>query len=156
MATQFKQQLPDPDPDETQEWIDSLDHLVKNEGNDRAQFVLRKILKRSRMLHTGIPELVQTPYINTISPEQEPRFAGDEQIERRIRRLVRWNAAVMVSRANKSYEGIGGHISTYASSASLYEVGFNHFFRGKDDGVLGGSDFLSGSRHAWNLRARFP
>ena len=144
MATQFKQQLPDPDPDETQEWIDSLDHLVKNEGNDRAQFVLRKILKRSRMLHTGIPELVQTPYINTISPEQEPRFAGDEQIERRIRRLVRWNAAVMVSRANKSYEGIGGHISTYASSASLYEVGFNHFFRGKDDGTSGDQIFFQG------------
>src|SRR5438552_10711585 len=84
------------------------------------------------MLHTGLPELVQTPYINTISPEQEPAFPGDEALEKRIRRIIRWNAAVMVTRANKHFEGIGGHISTYASSASLYEVGFNHFFRGRN------------------------
>ena len=144
MTLDFKRQLPDPDPAETQEWIDSLDSIVQNDGNLRAQYLLRKLLKRSRMLHVGIPELVQTPYINTISPEQEPQFPGDEQIERRIRRIIRWNAAAMVTRANKHNDGIGGHISTYASSASLYEVGFNHFFRGKDDGSSGDQIFFQG------------
>ena len=130
----FKHQLPDTDPSETEEWIDSLDSVVSAEGSARARFLMRKVLKRSRMLNLGMPELVQTPYINTIAPEQEPIFPGDERIEKRIRRMIRWNAAAMVTRANKHHEGIGGHISTYASSASLYEVGFNHFFRGKDDG----------------------
>ncbi|PYV20135.1 MAG: pyruvate dehydrogenase (acetyl-transferring), homodimeric type [Acidobacteria bacterium] len=142
--TKFKQQLPDPDPDETREWVEALDALVRDEGKDRAQFIIRKVLKRSRMLHTGLPELVQTPYINTISPEQEPAFPGDEALEKRIRRIIRWNAAVMVTRANKHYEGIGGHISTYASSATLYDVGFNHFFRGKDDGSAGDQIYFQG------------
>jgi len=141
---EFKQQIPDPNPEETREWVEALDALVRNDGNDRAQFVLRKMLKRSRMLATGMPELVQTPYINTISPEQEPRFPGDEALERRIRRMIRWNAAAMVTRANKHYEGIGGHISTYASSSTLYEVGFNHFFRGKDAGDSGDQVFFQG------------
>ncbi len=131
--SEFKQQLPDVDPVETGEWIDSFDALLRRAGKPRARFIVRKLLKRSRMLHVGVPELVQTPYINTISPEQEPPFPGDEQMEKRIRRMIRWNAAAMVTRANTQYDGIGGHISTYASSASLYEAGFNHFFRGKDE-----------------------
>ena len=134
MISYFKQQLPDLDPSETQEWVDALDDVVRHHGKTRAQFLIRRVLKRARMLHVGVPELVQTPYINTISPEQETPFPGDEKIEKRIRRMIRWNAVVMVTRANKHYDGIGGHISTYASSASLYEVGFNHFFRGKDEG----------------------
>ena len=144
MITEFKHQLPDIDPNETQDWIDSFDALVRDKGKARAQYLIRRILKRSRMLNVGVPELVQTPYINTISREQEPPFPGDEQIEKRIRRMIRWNAVVMVTRANKHYEGIGGHISTYASSASLYEVGFNHFFRGKDDGSAGDQIFFQG------------
>jgi pyruvate dehydrogenase E1 component len=140
----FKQQLPDIDPVETQEWVDSLDSVVRDRGKSRAQYLLRRVLKRARMLNVGIPELVQTPYINTISPEQEPPFPGDEQIEKRIRRMIRWNAVVMVTRANKNYDGIGGHISTYASSASLYEVGFNHFFRGKEGGDSGDQVFFQG------------
>ena len=80
------------------------------------------------------PATVSTPYVNTIPADEEPWFPGDEHIERRIRAFIRWNAAVMVVRANSRSEGIGGHLSTYASSAALYEVGFNHFFRGKDDG----------------------
>ena len=83
-------------------------------------------------MHVGLPPLTQTRYINTISPEQEPSFPGDEAIERRIRRLIRWNAVAMVLRANNRFAGIGGHLATYASAATLYEVGFNHFFRGKD------------------------
>jgi pyruvate dehydrogenase E1 component len=131
---QFKQQLPDIDPVETQEWIDSLDGVVEAAGPDRARFLIYKLLKRARQLQVGLPTLTQTRYINTISPEQEPYFPGDEAMELRIRRMIRWNALAMVLRANTKFEGIGGHLSTYASAASLYEVGFNHFFRGSDDG----------------------
>src|SRR5450756_1643577 len=112
-----------------------FDDLVDQEGADRARFVMYKLLKRARQRHVGLPPLTQTRYINTISPEQEPYFPGDEAIERRIRRLVRWNAVAMVLRANSVSPGIGGHLSTYASSASLYEVAFNWFFKGKDDGA---------------------
>src|SRR5438034_1277536 len=141
---EFKHQLPDIDEAETQEWIDSFDQLVAQEGESRARFLVYKLLKRARQLHVGLPPLTQTRYINTISPEQEPFFPGDEQIELRIRRIIRWNAAVMVTRANSISEGIGGHLATYASSASLCEVGFNHFFHGKDDGQAGDQIFFQG------------
>src|SRR5688500_9920042 len=113
----FKRQLPDRDPQETQDWIDSLDSIVQRDGgSDRAQFILYRLLKRARQLHIGLPPLTQTRYINTISPEQEPDFPGDEEMELRIRRMVRWNAAAMVLRANNNYPGIGGHLATYASA----------------------------------------
>ncbi|HEY8798963.1 MAG TPA: pyruvate dehydrogenase (acetyl-transferring), homodimeric type [Candidatus Limnocylindrales bacterium] len=141
---EFKHQLPDIDPAETQEWLDSFDQLVGQEGESRARFLVYKLLKRARQLHVGLPPLTQTRYINTISPEQEPFFPGDEQIELRIRRIIRWNAVAMVLRANNRFPGIGGHLATYASAASLYEVGFNHFFRGKDDGTSGDQVFYQG------------
>ena len=141
---QFKHQLPDNDEVETQEWIDSLDDVVHRGGRLRGQFLIYKLLKRARMLQLGLPPTTQTRYINTISPEQEPPFPGDESMERRIRRLIRWNAAVMVTRANLNFEGLGGHLATYASAASLYEVGFNHFFRGKDDGGSGDQIYFQG------------
>ncbi len=131
---EFKHQLPDIDPAETEDWMTSLDQVVEQAGETRARFLVYKLLKRARQLQIGLPPLTQTRYINTISPEQEPAFPGDEAMELRIRRIVRWNAVAMVLRANNQFPGIGGHLSTYASSASLYEVGFNHFFRGKDDG----------------------
>ena len=131
---EFKHQLPDIDPEETSEWLASFDQLVEQEGESRARFLVYKLLKRARQLHVGLPPLTQTRYINTISPEQEPFFPGDESVELRIRRIIRWNAMAMVLRANNQFSGIGGHLATYASAASLYEVGFNHFFRGKDDG----------------------
>ena len=140
----FKRQLPDSDPQETQEWLDALEQITVTQGKERAQFLLRKLLKKARMMDLGGPIPVQTPYINTISPEQEPPFPGDEQMELRIRRMIRWNAVAMVVRANNLNPGIGGHLSTYASSASLYEVGFNHFFRGKDDGQSGDQVFYQG------------
>jgi pyruvate dehydrogenase E1 component len=140
----FKRQLPDIDPQETQEWIDALDGVVERAGNERADFLLRRLLKRARMLQVGLPGLVQSRYINTLSPEQEAPFPGNEEMEKRVRRLIRWNAVVMVLRANHLFPGIGGHLSTYASSASLYEVGFNHFFRGKDDGGAGDQIFFQG------------
>jgi len=111
---EFKHQLPDIDPAETQEWVDSLDALVDAGGQERARFVLYKLLKRARQLHIGLQPLTQTRYINTISPEQEPYFPGDEAMELKIRRLIRWNAAAMVLRANHDYPGIGGHLATYA------------------------------------------
>ncbi|HUG95664.1 MAG TPA: pyruvate dehydrogenase (acetyl-transferring), homodimeric type [Pleomorphomonadaceae bacterium] len=131
---QFKQQLPDQDPAETDEWLESLDAVVEQAGPERARFILFRLLKRARQLQVGLPPLTQTRYVNTISPEQEPPFPGDEAMELRIRRMIRWNALAMVLRANTRFDGIGGHLSTYASAASLYEVGFNHFFRGWDDG----------------------
>src|SRR5437764_7867121 len=143
---EFKRQLPDVDPLETEEWIESLDALVDQAGPERARFVLYKLLKRARMLQIGLPPLTQTRYINTISPEQEPEFPGDEAMEHRIRQFIRWNAVAMVVRANHHYDGIGGHLATYASSATLYEVGFNHFFRGKDD--AGGGDQIFFQGHA--------
>jgi len=98
---QFKQQLPDIDPTETQEWMDSLDAIVDQAGPDRARFIIYKLLKRARQLQVGLPPLVQTRYINTISPEQEPYFPGDETMELRVRRMIRWNALAMVVKANK-------------------------------------------------------
>jgi pyruvate dehydrogenase E1 component len=144
MLDDFKQQLPDADPQETAEWIQSLDEIVTRDGHQRADFVLRKLLKRARQLQIGIPGLIQTRYINTISPEQEPAYPGDEQLELRIRRIIRWNSVVMVTRANHHFPGIGGHMSTYASGATLYEVGFHHFFRGKDGGQTGDQVFYQG------------
>ncbi len=141
---EFKHQLPDTDPAETQEWLDALDQIHGQEGDERARFVMYKLLKRARQLHLGLPPLTQTRYINTISTEQEPFFPGDEAVERRIRRLIRWNAVAMVMRANHRLPGLGGHLATYASAASLYEVGFNHFFRGKDDGGSGDQIFFQG------------
>jgi len=142
----FAHQIPDIDPEETAEWIDSFDVLVDKRGKQRATFLLMKLLEAARERQVGFPATVSTPYINTIDPQNEPWFPGDEQLERRIRAFIRWNAAVMVTRANHMADGIGGHLSTYASSASLYEVGFNHFFRGKDAGSPG--DFVYFQGHA--------
>jgi pyruvate dehydrogenase E1 component len=137
-------QLPDIDPGETGEWLDSFDAVIDQHGRSRARFLLMKLLERAQAKQVDFPATVSTPYVNTIPPEQEPWFPGDEYLERRIRAYIRWNAAVMVSRANHRSEGIGGHLATYASSASLYEVGFNHFFRGKSDGGFGDLVFFQG------------
>ena len=140
----FSHQVPDIDPQETDEWLDSFDAVVETEGRPRAQFLLMKLLERARESQVGFPATVSTPYVNSIPAATEPWFPGDEDLERRIRRCIRWNAAVMVTRANMRDSGIGGHLSTYASSASLYEVGFNHFFRGKDNGTPGDQVYFQG------------
>ncbi len=139
-------QLPDLDPSETAEWLESLDAVVAAGGPQRARFLMLKLLERAREKQVGVPALRSTDYINTIPPEREPDFPGDEDAERRIRAYVRWNAAIMVSRANRPEIGVGGHIATYASAASLYEVGFNHFFRGRD--AEGGGDQIYFQGHA--------
>ena len=140
----LSQQLPDIDPEETAEWIDSLDAVAGTRGKPRARFLVLKMLERARELQVGFPAMVSSDYINSIPPEREPWFPGDEDMERRIRAYIRWNAAVMVTRANTKAPGIGGHLATYASSAALNEVGFNHFFRGKDDGQPGDQVYFQG------------
>ena len=139
-------QLPDIDPEETAEWVGSLDQMVDDRGRARARYVMLRLLERAREKQVGVPALRSTDFINTIPPEREPWFPGNEAIERRIRAFIRWNAAVMVSRANRPGLGVGGHIATYQSAASLYEVGFNHFFRGK--GHPGGGDQIYFQGHA--------
>src|SRR3954470_676202 len=108
----FKQQLPDIDDAETRDWLASFDEVLDQEGENRARFLMYKLLKRARQRHVGLPALTQTRYINTISPEQEPWFPGDEALERRTRRLFRWNAAAMALRANTRFPGPGGHLAT--------------------------------------------
>ncbi|MFD1325812.1 pyruvate dehydrogenase (acetyl-transferring), homodimeric type [Micromonospora sonneratiae] len=139
-------QLPDIDPEETAEWVESLDGVIDERGAKRARYVMLRLLERARERQVGVPPLTTTDYINTIPSEQEPWFPGDEHIERRIRAYIRWNAAMLVHRAQRPEIGVGGHISTFASSASLYEVGFNHFFRGKNH--PGGGDQIFYQGHA--------
>ena len=136
----------DSDPQETTEWKDSLDAVVAQSGHQRAREIMLSLLKRSKELHLGVPMVPTTDYLNTIAPENEPDFPGDEDIERRFRAWIRWNAAITVHRAQRPGIGVGGHISTYASSASLYEVGHNHFFRGQDH--PGGGDHIFYQGHA--------
>jgi pyruvate dehydrogenase E1 component len=137
-------QLPDIDVEETQEWLDSLDGVVDERGRTRARYVMLKLLERARQRQVGVPSLTATDYINTIPPEVEPWFPGDEDTERRYRAFLRWNAAVMVHRAQRPDVGVGGHLSSYASAATLYEVGFNHFFRGRDHEGGGDQVFIQG------------
>jgi pyruvate dehydrogenase E1 component len=118
----------DPNPLETAEWLESLDELVRHSGPERARFILQRLWERSHLHGAAPPTPVNTPYVNTIPRHEEVPYPGDRVIERRIKSLVRWNALAMVVRANKYDPGIGGHISTYASLATLLEVGFNHFF----------------------------
>src|SRR5258708_1744280 len=136
----------DVDALETQDWLDSLDYVLHSEGPGRASFLLAQL--KNKALHSGVhlPFTANTSYINTIPPTEQPPFPGNRDIERRVKSLVRWNAMAMVVRANKHDDGIGGHISTYASSATLYEIGFNHFFRGSD--APGGGAFVYFQGHA--------
>ncbi|GGP41688.1 pyruvate dehydrogenase (acetyl-transferring), homodimeric type [Saccharothrix coeruleofusca] len=136
--------LPDIDPEETAEWLESFDAALKGGGQQRARYLMLRLLERARESHVGVPSLTSTDYVNTIPTEREPWFPGDEEVERRYRAWIRWNAAITVHRAQRPGVSVGGHISTYASSASLYEVGFNHFFRGKDHPGGGDHVFIQG------------
>ena len=139
-------QLVDLDPTETAEWKASLDSLLKAAGPTRTRYIMLSLLQHAQEKKLGVGALRTTDYINTIPSNREPEFPGDEALERRIRAIVRWNAAIMVHRAQRPGIGVGGHISTFASSASLYEVGFNHFFRGQEH--AGGGDQIFFQGHA--------
>ena len=121
---------------ERHKWVASLEsileYILKNEQPENASLVLEELIERLRQSGINLPHMVSTPYINTIPPEKEPPYPGDREIERRIKSYIRWNAMAMVVKANRLHPDIGGHISTYASSATLYEVASNHFFRGGD------------------------
>ena len=143
---QLIDQLVDSDPEETSEWHQSLDAALKSDGPERVRYLLLSMLQRAREKGVGVASLRTTDYINTIPPDREPEFPGDEALERKIRAYIRWNAAITVHRAQRPGVGVGGHISTYASSATLYEVGFNHFFRGQEH--PGGGDQIFFQGHA--------
>ena len=140
----FTHQLSDLDPTETGEWLAALSDVIDTDGETRARYLMARLLEHARERSVGVPGSVSTPYINTIPPEVEAPYPGDEYLEKRIRRFIRWNAAAMVIKANKKADGIGGHLSTFASSATLYEIGFNHFFRGKADGTPGDHVYFQG------------
>src|SRR5438105_4942214 len=116
---------------ETREWLDSLDYVFERGGPERVQALFAQLHRHAQQAGIKLPFTANTPYINTIPVEQQPVYPGSREIERRIKSLVRWNALAMVVRANREESGIGGHISTFASAATLYEVGFNHFFRAR-------------------------
>ena len=136
----------DPDAYETQEWLDSLDAVLYLSGKDRAQYLLERLGQKASRSGVNVPFAVNTPYVNTIPADQEPPFPGNRELERKIKSLIRWNAMAMVVQANENDKTIGGHIGTFASSATLYEIGFNHFFHGPDH--PGGADMVYFQGHA--------
>ncbi|HSN38567.1 MAG TPA: pyruvate dehydrogenase (acetyl-transferring), homodimeric type [Burkholderiales bacterium] len=140
----MKDILPDADPQETQEWLEALESVLEHEGAGRAHFLLEKLVDRARRSGTYIPYNANTSYINTIPPSREERSPGDAEIENRIRSLVRWNAMAMVVRANKESSELGGHIASFASAATLYDVGFNHFFRAATENFGGDLVYMQG------------
>jgi len=129
---------------ETREWLESLDYVLQSGGPVRVSRLLRQLGDHARQRGVKLPFTANTPYVNTIPPAEQPPFPGSREIERRIKSLVRWNALAMVVKANKAEDGIGGHISTFASAATLYEVGFNHFFKGKGDALDGDIIYFQG------------
>jgi len=147
--------VPDIDREETQEWLDSIDALIDEKGGPRARYIMLSMLKRARERNVAIPTSLNTPSVNTIGVHEEPWFPGDETMERQFRRWIRWNAAVMVTRAQRPGIGVGGHISSYASVATLYEVGFNHFFRRKNHPGGGDQVFFQGHAAPGNYARAF-
>ena len=142
MANVYK----DADPQETREWIESIEDALEEHGSERTRFLLEKLIDYAQAKGARLPFNTNTPFINTIHPDKQPEFPGDRDLERRIKSLVRWNAMAMVVRANNETHGIGGHISTYASAANLYEMGYNHFFKGPDH--PNGADLVFFQGHA--------
>ena len=129
---------------ENREWIESLDYVHEKQGPTRVLALLRHLQVRAQQRGVQVHFSANTPYLNTIPANRQPAFPGSREIERRIKSIIRWNAMAMVVRANRQHSGIGGHISTFASSATLYEVGFNHFFRAKSAGHPGDIVFFQG------------
>ncbi len=152
----------DIDSHETSEWLASLDYVLKSKGPERAKFLLEQLLDKAAEDGVLLPPQTSTPYINTIPPKDQPAYPGNRELERRIKSIIRWNAMAMVTRGNKRSDGIGGHISTFASSATLYEVAFNHFFRGRgEDGYSATASIFKATLHqactvVRSLKVGFP
>ena len=134
----------DIDPLETKEWLESLSAVIEKDGDGRAHYLIKELINKAYMEGVNIPYTQNTPYINTIPASEEKKSNGDQNIERRIRSLIRWNAAAMVVRANKKFPELGGHIGTFASAATLYDVGINHFFRAKNNKFGGDLIYFQG------------
>src|SRR5262245_46440080 len=141
------QQAPPPvdvDPAETEEWLESLRYVLESKGPERANFLLAKLNETAHQAGVELPFSATTPYVNTIAADKQPPYPGNREIERRIKSIIRWNAMAMVVRANRDHDGIGGHISTYASAATLYEVAFNHFLRARGENFSGDQVYIQG------------
>ena len=134
----------DIDPQETSEWLDSLSSVIEKDGDQRAHYLIKELINKAYTAGVNIPYTQNTPYINTIPVSEEKKSNGDQNIERRIRSLIRWNSAAMVVRANKKYPELGGHIGTFASAATLYDVGMNHFWRAKNNKFGGDLIYFQG------------
>ena len=134
----------DEESPEVDAWLDSLEGLTRERGASAATHMLSRLIEHGQRLGLRVTGPLNTPYVNSIPAELQPAYPGDRSIERRITALIRWNAMAMVVKANKQTPGIGGHISTYASAATLFEVGFHHFFRGRDAGGAGDQVFFQG------------
>ena len=144
----------DIDPIETQEWLESIDSVMRAQGPQRAHFLLEKLVDFTRRSGTYLPFKPNTAYLNTISKAQEPEYPGDRSLERRNEAYIRWNALAMVVQANRANSEYGGHIASYASAATLYEVGFNHFWRASSAAHPGDMIFMQGHSSPGHLRAR--
>ena len=129
---------------ELREWLDSLDFVLQERGQERAEQILRRLRQHAAEAGVTLPFTANTPYVNTIPASEQPPYPGSQEIERRIKSFARWNALAMVVRANRLESGIGGHISTYGSAATLYEVGFNHFFRARGENSEGDIIYFQG------------
>lgn len=134
----------DTDIEETEEWLEALENVIQIKGEERTRFLLNKLVEKGHQEGIDLPFTANTPYVNTIPVEKQPPYPGNRAIERRIKSIIRWNAMAMVVKANKRYPGIGGHISTYASAATLFEVGFNHFFRARGENFDGDQIYFQG------------
>jgi pyruvate dehydrogenase E1 component len=136
-------EMDDHDPQETREWLDALDAVLDVEGPERAHYLLERLIEKARRSGAYLPYSANTAYINTIPPHREERCRGDYELEHRIRSYVRWNALAMVLRANR-HSNVGGHIASFASAATLYDVGYNHFWRARTDTREGDLLFAQG------------
>jgi len=143
-ANRFRGQIEDIDPLETQEWTEAFDALIRAHGRERAQFMIARLVQQAWRSGIRVPQALTTPYVNSIPVSEQHPFPGDRRIERRLKSIIRWNAMAMVVNANNDVAGIGGHISTYASAATLYEIGFNHFFRGRTESFTGDLIYFQG------------
>src|SRR5260370_36704979 len=145
-TSQVEQKVEQTDDVELREWLDSLDSVPQERGRERAAEILGRLREHASQAGVKLPFTANTPYINTIPAEDQPPYPGNQEIERRIKSFARWNALAMVVRANRLEPGIGGHISTYGSAATLFEVAFNHFFRARGENSEG--DIVYFQRHA--------
>ncbi|MFT5422220.1 MAG: pyruvate dehydrogenase E1 component, partial [Candidatus Endobugula sp.] len=142
----FMTDFVDNDPQETQEWLDSLESIIEVEGGNKAHYILEKLIDKARRSGVNLPYSANTAYVNSIPVDQQQRITGDPEMEHKLRSYIRWNAMAMVTKANLKPGAVGGHIASFSSAATLYDVGFNHFFKGDNYG--NGADLIFFQGHS--------